>query len=249
MRRKVLKEGAAITDLSFSHPDFMRDELLNATRAALPEGYDVDKHFTPTYRPWQQRLALIPNGDLFQAISSGKASVATDEIETFNADGILTKSGEQIDADVIITATGFDLSVLGDIQFTVDDQPVNYADTVTYRGMMFTDVPNMVWVFGYFRSSWTLRVDLIGDWVTRLLHHMDDLGVSKVTPQLRAEDQDMELKSWIDPENFNPGYMMRSVHLMPKRGDKTEWQHTQDYMAEKDYLPTADLDDGCLIFE
>jgi len=249
VRRKVLKEGAAIAQMSLEYPDMVRDELLNMARAELPDDFDVDKHFTPRYRPWQQRLALIPNGDLFKAISSGKASVATDEIETFNAEGILTTSGEQIDADIIITATGFDLSVLGDIQFTVDDEPVNYADTVTYRGMMFTGVPNMVWVFGYFRASWTLRVDLLGDWVTRLLRHMDAAGVTKVTPQLRDEDADMELGPWIDPENFNPGYLMRSVHLMPKRGTKPEWQHTQDYMLEKDTLPLVDLDDGCLVFE
>jgi cation diffusion facilitator CzcD-associated flavoprotein CzcO len=241
VRRKALKDGDEIARMSFEYPEMVRDELIGLVRAELPEGYDVETHFTPRYLPWRQRIAMVPDGDLFKGISSGKASVVTDEIETFNATGILTKSGRQLDADVIITATGFDLSVLGDIQFTVDGTPVNYADTVTYRGMMFTGVPNMVWVFGYFRASWTLRADLIGDWVCRLLHHMDDLGVRKVTPQLRPEDADMQLGSWIDPENFNPGYLMRSQHLMPKRGDKPEWQHTQDYMAEKDTLPVADL--------
>ena len=249
VRRKTLKDQAEITRMSFEHPEMVRDELLRLVPEELPEGYDVEKHFTPKYRPWQQRLAMVPDGDLFKGISSGKASVVTDEIETFNEKGILTKSGEQLDADVIITATGFDLSVLGDIAFTVDGQPVNYADTITYRGMMFTGVPNLVWVFGYFRASWTLRADLIGDWVCRLLHHMDDLGARKVTPQLRPEDADMETGSWIDPENFNPGYLMRSQHLMPKRGDKPEWQHTQDYWLEKDALPASDLDDGCLIYE
>ena len=180
---------------------------------------------------------------------SGRASVVTDEIETFNATGILTKSGRQLDADVIVTATGFDLSVLGDIAFTVDGVPVNFADTVTYRGMMFTGVPNLLWVFGYFRASWTLRADLLGDFVCRLLHHMDDLGVRKVPPQLRPEDADMELGPWIDPANFNPGYLMRSQHLMPKRGDKPEWQHTQDYWTEKTELPALDLDDGCLVYD
>ena len=249
VRRKALKDQALVTQLSFEQPEFVRDELLKGVRAELPEGYDVETHFTPTYRPWQQRLAMVPDGDLFKGISAGLASVVTDEIETFNETGILTRSGTQLDADVIITATGFDLSVLGDIQFTVDGEPVNYADTITYRGMMFTGVPNLVWVFGYFRASWTLRADLIGDWVCRLLHHMDELGVQKVTPRLRPEDADMELGSWIDPENFNPGYLMRSQHLMPKRGDKPEWQHTQDYMTEKDTLPVADLDDGCLVYE
>ena len=249
VRRKALKDQAEITRMSFEFPEMVRDELLRLVTEELPDGYDVEKHFTPKYRPWQQRLAMVPDGDLFKGISSGKASVVTDEIETFNETGILTTSGEQLDADVIITATGFDLSVLGDIAFTVDGQPVNYADTITYRGMMFTGVPNLVWVFGYFRASWTLRADLIADYVCRLLHHMDDLGVHQVTPQLRPEDEEMETGSWIDPENFNPGYLMRSQHLMPKRGDKPEWQHTQDYWVEKEALPAADLDDGCLIYE
>ncbi len=249
VRRKNLKDQAEMTQLALEWPDLARDELIRLVREELPEGYDVEKHFTPKYRPWQQRLAFIPNGDLFAGIRSGQASVVTDEIETFNETGILTTSGEQLDADVIITATGFDLSVLGDIAFTVDGEPVNFANTITYRGMMFTGVPNLLWVFGYFRASWTLRADLIGDLVCRLLHHMDDLGVHKVTPQLRPEDADMEIGSWIDPENFNPGYLMRSQHLMPKRGDKPEWQHTQDYWTEKDALPALDLDDGCLIYE
>jgi cation diffusion facilitator CzcD-associated flavoprotein CzcO len=249
VRRKNLKDQAEMTQLALEWPELARDELIRLVSEELPEGYDVEKHFTPKYRPWQQRLAFVPNGDLFAGIRSGQASVVTDEIETFDETGILTKSGEQLDADVIITATGFDLSVLGDIAFTVDGEPVNFANTITYRGMMFTGVPNLLWVFGYFRASWTLRADLIGDLVCRLLHHMDDLGVHKVTPQLRPEDADMEIGSWIDPENFNPGYLMRSQHLMPKRGDKPEWQHTQDYWAEKDALPALDLDDGCLVYE
>jgi len=249
VRRKILKDQAEITRLSFEQPEFLRTELLNLVRAELPEGYDVDTHFTPAYRPWQQRLAMVPDGDLFAGIRSGKASVVTDEIEAFDETGIRTRSGEHLDADVIITATGFELSVLGDIDFTVDDRPVNFADTVTFRGMMFTGIPNLVWVFGYFRASWTLRADLVSDFVCRLLDHMDDLGAVKVTPALRPEDAGMELSSWIDPDNFNPGYLMRSVHLMPKKGDKPEWQHTQDYWTERETLPAADLDDGCLVYE
>lgn len=249
VRRKALKDQGLVAQLSLEQPEFVRQELLNGVRAALPEGYDVDTHFSPSYRPWQQRIAMVPDGDLFKGISSGKASVVTDEIETFNATGILTKSGRQLDADVIITATGFDLSVLGDIEFVVDGARVDFADTVTYRGMMFTGVPNMLWVFGYFRASWTLRADLLGDFVCRLLHHMDRIGAHKVMPQLRDEDADMELGSWIDPDNFNPGYLMRSQHLMPKRGAKPEWQHSQDYWVEKDVLPAVDLDEGCLLFD
>ncbi len=249
VRRKVLHDQAMVTRLSFEEPDLIKSELINGVRSRLPEGYDVDTHFTPKYRPWQQRLAFVPDGDLFAGISAGLASMVTDEIDTFTATGVRTKSGQQLDADVIITATGFNLCVDGDIAFTLDGVPLKLSDTVTYRGMMFTGVPNMLWVFGYFRASWTLRADLISDLVCRLLHHMDDLGARQVTPRLRPEDADMELLPWMDSGNFNPNYLMRSMHLLPRRGDKPEWQHTQDYWVEKDALPAADLDDGCLVYE
>ena len=249
VRRKMLRDQQAVTQLSFEQPEFLTDALIEDVRARLPEGYDVETHFTPKYRPWRQRLAFIPDGDLFAGISSGQASMVTDEIDTFTDKGILLKSGRELEADIIVTATGFNLSVLGDIAFCVDDKPLVFSDTINYRGMMFTGVPNMVWVFGYFRASWTLRADLISDFVCRLLNHMDEMGVSTVTPALRPEDADMEVLPWIDPQNFNPGYLMRSMHLLPKRLDKPEWQHTQDYWTEKDTLPAADLDDGCLVYE
>lgn len=249
VRQKILKDQADMTQLCIDFPDLAREELLNGVRELLPEGYDVEKHFGPKYRPWQQRIAFVPDGDIFAGISSGKASVVTDEIETFTEKGILTKSGEQLEADVIITATGFDLCVLGDIAFSVDGRPIDFADTVTYRGMMFTGVPNMVWVFGYFRASWTLRADLISEFVCRLLHHMGENGQTRVMPTLRPEDQDMELLPWLDGDNFNPGYMTRSMHLMPKRGDKHQWEHSQNYWVEKDELPVADLGDGCLVYD
>jgi len=249
VRRKILKEQADVTQLCLDHPDMARAELLRGVSELLPEGYDVEKHFGPSYRPWQQRIAFVPDGDIFAGISSGKASMVTDEIETFTESGIRTESGEELTADVIITATGFDLCVLGDIAFSVDGEPVDFADTVTYRGMMFTGVPNMVWVFGYFRASWTLRADLVSDFVCRLLQHMDETGHSRVVPTLRPAEADMELLPWLDADNFNPGYMTRSMHLMPKRGDRKEWQHSQDYWVEKDELPLADLDDGCLVYD
>jgi cation diffusion facilitator CzcD-associated flavoprotein CzcO len=191
---------------------------------------------------------FIPDGDLFQGIKSGKASVVTDEIDRFTEKGILLKSGKELEADIIVTATGFHLSANGDIEFAVDGKKLDFADTVTYRGMMFTGVPNLVWVFGYFRASWTLRVDLVADFVCRLLNHMKDTGAKKVTPQLRPEDHNMPLLPWIDQENFNPGYMMRGMHLLPKRGDKPEWQHNQDYWAEKDEFPTIDLKDKAFAY-
>ena len=159
------------------------------------------------YRPWRQRIAFIPDGDLFEGDRAGKASVVTDEIERFTETGILLKSGKQLEADIIITATGFNLNVLGDIDFTIDGKPLVFSDTVTYRGMMFTGVPNMAWVFGYFRASWTLRADLVADFVCRLLNHMKQKGARQVTVALRPEDKDMPLLPWIDPENFNPGYL------------------------------------------
>ena len=243
VRKKRLFDGAAFTKRAMEESEAVKAELLAGVRMFLGEDFDVDKHFTPRYRPWRQRIAFIPDGDLFRGIASGKASVVTDEIERFTKTGILLKSGEELQADIVITATGFDLSVMGDIPFQVDGKPVDWADTVTYRGMMFTGVPNLAWVFGYFRASWTLRADLMGDFVARLLEHMQEHGYKKVVPALRPEDQDMAIKPWIDPENFNPGYLMRGMHLMPKSGDKPDWQHTQDYWTEKDEIPNLDLTD------
>jgi cation diffusion facilitator CzcD-associated flavoprotein CzcO len=249
VRRKVLHDQQAVIRLSFDDPDFLTGELIGQVRERLPAGYDIEKHFTPDYRPWRQRIAFVPDGDLFAGISAGKIVMCTDEIQAFTEDGILLKSGTELDADIIITATGFNLSILGDIDFAIDGKPLDLADTITYRGMMFTGVPNLAWVFGYFRASWTLRADLISELVCRLLAHMDALGASTVTPELRPEDADMPILPWVDPENFNPGYLTRSMDLLPRRGDKPEWQHSQDYWTEKDLLPNADLGDGCLAYE
>ncbi|SDN65644.1 NAD(P)/FAD-dependent oxidoreductase [Afipia sp. GAS231] len=247
-RRKILFDQDAFTRKTFEEPEAAKKDLLSAVEAYLGKDYDIATHFTPRYRPWRQRIAFIPDGDLFQGIKSGKASVVTDEIERFTEKGILLKSGKELEADIIITATGFNLSANGDIDFAVDGKKLDFADTVTYRGMMFTGVPNLVWVFGYFRASWTLRVDLVADFVCRMLAHMKQTGVKKVTAELRAEDHNMPLLPWIDPENFNPGYMMRGMHLMPKRGDKPEWQHNQDYWAEKDEFPNIDLKDKTFVY-
>ncbi len=249
VRRKILLEQGQITQLSVDHPDLVRKELLEGIRAILGPDFDIETHFNPRYRPWQQRIAFVPDGDLFEGIKSGKASVVTDEIECFTETGIQLRSGDHLEADIIITATGFNLNVLGDIDFTIDDEPLHFADTVTYRGMMFTGIPNMVWVFGYFRASWTLRVDLIGDFVCRLLEHMDEVGVTTVTPALRPADVDMPRLPWVEPENFNPGYLERGLPLLPKQGDRDPWRHTQDYWTEKDQLPAADLDDGALRYD
>jgi cation diffusion facilitator CzcD-associated flavoprotein CzcO len=242
VRRKILRDQDTFTRRTFEEPEVAKQELIAGVRAHLGPDYDVATHFTPTYRPWRQRIAFVPDGDLFKGIRSGKASVVTDEIERFTETGILLKSGAQLDADIIITATGFHLSILGDVDFTIDGQPLVFSDTVTYRGMMFTGVPNMAWVFGYFRASWTLRSDLVADFVCRMLNHMKQKGARRVTVALRPEDKDMPLLPWIDTESFNPGYVLRGMHLLPKRGDKPEWQHTQDYWREKDQFPAIDLD-------
>lgn len=248
VRREVLFNQEEFTQMAIEHPEEVKKELLEGVKACLPEGYDM-KHFTPSYRPWQQRLAFVPDGDLFQGISAGKASMVTDEIERYTKTGVLLKSGQEIEADIVVTATGFNLCVLGDINFSVDGKQVDFADTVTYRGMMFTGVPNMAWVFGYFRASWTLRADLVGDFVCRLLNHMDDKGMHSVMPTLRAEDQGMPRLDWIDAENFNPNYLQRSMHLMPKRGDKPEWMHNQDYWKEKEEIPVINLDDAAFAYQ
>ncbi len=241
VRRQIIKNGAQFTQRCLEEPEVVRNELLAMVKAFIPDESIIAEHFTPSYRPWRQRVAFIPDGDLFRAIASGSASVVTDQIETFTETGLKTTSGKEIEADIIVTATGFNMSVLGDIAFTVDGKPVDFADTVTYRGTMFTGVPNMLWVFGYLRASWTLRADMLADFVCKLLRHMDDTGTSMVVPALRPTDEGMQLLPWIESENFNSGYIGRSIHLMPKQGDRDPWRHTQDYWTEKDDFQKLDL--------
>jgi cation diffusion facilitator CzcD-associated flavoprotein CzcO len=248
VRRKILHDQKIINRRSFEEPEVLKQELIAAARAYLGPDFDVETHFTPHYRPWRQRLAFIPDGDLFKGINAGKASVVTDQIDTFTEKGVRLKSGKELVADIIVTATGFNLCVLGDIRFTVDGKPLNFADSWTFRGIMFSEIPNMAWVFGYFRTSWTMRSDLIADFVCRLLNHMDTKGAHVVTPKLRNEDSNMPALPWVDPENFNPGYLLRSLHLMPKQGDHAPWVFKQDYYTEKDELPVCDLEDGALVY-
>jgi len=182
VRRKIVHDQDAITKLSFDAPEMLRQFLIDTIKPLLPEGFDIDRHFNPVYRPWQQRIAVLPDGDLFRAMKAGQASVVTDQIERFNETGIELASGEVLEADIVITATGFDLSVLGDIDFYIDEERLDFAETVTYRGIMFTGVPNLAYVFGYFRASWTLRAELISDFVCRLLNEMDEKGSTIIVP-------------------------------------------------------------------
>ncbi len=241
-RKQILHDQAVFTERTFRDPDTVKQELLGEVQRHLGQGYDIETHFTPSYRPWRQRIAFVPDADLFKSIASGNASVVTDEIERFTENGLLLKSGTELTADLIVVSTGFNMNALGDIGFEVDGKPLDIHDTITYRGMMFTGLPNLAWVFGYFRASWTLRTDLVSDFVCRLINHMKASKAARVTVALRPEDKDMPVGDWIDPENFNPNYLMRSMHLLPKRGHDRVWQHTQDYWREKDEFPAIDLD-------
>ena len=248
MRRKFLFESKNTVRRSREEPKALAAELIGAAAKYLGEGFDVATHFTPRYRPWRQRIAMIPDGDLFVAIRDGKASVVTDKIEKFTKTGILLKTGKQLEADIIVTATGFNLNVLGDIAFDVDGIPLDLSQSVTHRGVMFTGLPNLVSVFGYLRSSWTLRADLVSDYVCRMLTYMDEIGARSVVPLVPEQDQDMKISPWIDPENFNAGYVMRSLDILPRQGDRQPWVMTQDYFSDRETMPAADLGDGTLVY-
>jgi len=214
----------------------------------LPEGYDVETHFTPRHFPHEQRVARILNGDLFRAISNGSVTMVTDEIATFTPTGLVTEGGTVVDADVVITATGFDLSVLGGVAFTVDGQAVNVANSVTWRGVLFTGLPNVAWTFGALRLSWTMRAEMVNHLITRLLSTMNARGATSVAAVLRPEDVGMERQPFIDHAQFNPGYAQRARALMPKGGTAAEWQMDLDYWHEVTVLPDVDFTDGCLQF-
>ena len=248
MRRKVLKMQEDIIRRSFEEPEALGEELLGAARAHLGPDYPVERDFKPSYRPWRQRLALIPDGDLFQALRRGEAEVVTAKIERFEADGIRLEGGELLEADVIVTATGFNLLPLGGVRFAVDGAGVNLPEQWLNRGIMITGLPNLAWTFGYLRTSWTMRADLVAAFVSRLLAHMDAKGLRSVTPTLREEDRQMEPRPWIDPENFNAGYILRGHALMPRQGDRGPWVNSQDYYEERESLPAADLEDGTLVY-
>jgi cation diffusion facilitator CzcD-associated flavoprotein CzcO len=242
VRRKLMREREAFTKRAREEPEAVKQELLQGVRAHLGPDFDVDRHFTPRYRPWQQRVAFDPDGAFFRAFREGQAQIVTDEIECFTEGGIQLRSGRLLEADVVVTATGFDLSVLGDIRFAIDGKPLVFSDTVAYRGMMFTGVPNLAWIFGYFRASWTLRADLVAGFVCRLLRHMDRIGAQCVTPALRPEDRGMALRPWMPVDDFHPGYLARGLHLLPRQGNKPEWQINQDYLTEREEFAAIDLD-------
>jgi cation diffusion facilitator CzcD-associated flavoprotein CzcO len=242
VRAQIMHDQDVLCRRAETEPDVVFEELKALIRQYAGDDFEFEPHFTPRYRVWQQRLAFCPEGDVFRAAASGKLTVVTDTIDTFTEKGVRTSSGEEIEADLIVACTGFRLSVLGGIPFEVNGRTIDWHETVNYRGMMFTGVPNMAWVFGYFRASWTLRVDLLGDFICRLLKHMDARGAKRVEVALREEDRDMAVLPWIEEENFNPNYLMRDIDKMPQRGAKPEWRHNQDYVREKEEIPAIDLD-------
>ena len=226
-------------------PEKIKRLLLDAARKQLGDEY-VDKHFTPSYNPWDQRLCLIPDGDLFRAISSGKAEVVTDTIAGFDSDCVRLSSGQAVQADILVTATGLNLEVMGGIEISVDGEPVPFSDTLCYKGMMYADVPNLANVFGYVNASWTLRADLTCAYVCRLLNHMTASGARQCTPRLREQDRAMEQRPWI--VDFMPGYMARSMHLFPRQGNSDPWRNTQNYLEDRKIIYRQPLEDGVLTF-
>lgn len=231
---------------SRTEPEKIKKILLKGVQDALGDNYDVATHFTPSYNPWDQRLCLVPNGDLFTAIKNGRASVVTDRIDHVDARGIALESGERIDADIIVTATGLNLVTLGQVAFSVDGTPVDFSTTWTYKGIAYSGVPNLASSFGYINASWTLRADLTCEYVCRLLNHMDATGTTQCTPYLRPEDEGMAEKSWID--NFSAGYMERVMDQFPKQGDREPWINPQNYKRDKKLFRESPIDDGAMQF-
>ncbi len=225
------------------HPPLARKMILRRVSKELGPDYDVDTHFTPRYNPWDQRLCLVPDGDLFDAIRKGDASVVTDQIETFTEKGVRLRSGAELDADLIVTATGLKLLALGGIQIAVDGENVDLAKTLSYKGMMYSDVPNLASAFGYTNASWTLKCDLTCEYVCRLLNHMKERGVQQCTA--RRCDPSISEEPWID---FSSGYVQRSLDKFPKQGSRAPWRLHQNYALDIMSLKFGALDDAAMEF-
>lgn len=248
MRRAHIAKTDAVVQTAYAQPEELRAFLIEQARAHLPEGYDLGKHFNPRYKPWQQRIAVVPDGDLFAAIRAGRASVVTDTIECLDATGIQLTSGEHLDADIIVTATGFNMRFLGGVPFSVDDKPVDFTQHVTWRGVMVQGVPNLAYTQGYFRWSWTLRADLVSDLVCRVLAHMREHGHGVVEPRLGAQDADMPRLSWVDPDNINAGYMLRAQDRLVRQGDRSPWRQLLEYGEERTVLPAVSPEEEALSY-
>ncbi|MGY1731485.1 flavin-containing monooxygenase [Geodermatophilus sp. SYSU D01045] len=226
-RRKNIAQQRAIWSFCQKHPKAARTVIRWVNTKQLPEGFDVDTHFNPPYDPWDQRLCAVPNGDLFRAIREGEADVVTDRIVTFDETGIELASGRHLDADVIVTATGLNVQAFGGVAVTVDGAPVTLSETVSYKGMMLSGVPNLAYAIGYTNSSWTLKVGLLCEHFVRLLRHMDERGLDTARPV--PADPDMPTRPFLD---FAAGYIQRAVDRLPRQGDRMPWLTSMDYHSD-----------------
>ena len=242
-RWKNVLLGMLFFRLARRRPQGTTRMILAGVQKALGPDYDVQTHFTPRYKPWDQRLCLVPDGDLFTAIHSGRASVVTDQIDTFTETGITLQSGRTLAADLIVTATGLDLLALGGIALVVDGRPVVLGETLSYKGMMLSGVPNLAYVVGYTNASWTLKADLTSNYVGRLLQHMARKGFRQCMPQ--RTDDDVTEENWID---FSSGYVLRALDRFPKQGNKAPWKLHQNYVLDIMALRHGRLDDGTMAF-
>jgi monooxygenase len=228
--------------LSRRRPQAIKRFIRRGVERALPEGYDVDKHFTPRYNPWDQRMCLVPDGDLFEAISAGDASVVTDRIASFSERGIELESGEELEADVIVTATGLNLLFLGGMRLVVDGEAVDIPRAMTYKGMMLSGVPNMAFTVGYTNASWTLKADLTSEYACRLLNHMDAHGYRRCVPEVDPSVTEQPLLE------FTSGYVLRSLDQFPKQGSEEPWKLRQNYVFDIRTIRRGPIDDGAMRF-
>ncbi|MCM6772261.1 NAD(P)/FAD-dependent oxidoreductase [Nocardia sp. CDC159] len=226
-RAKNIAVTTAIYQLSQRRPQRMRAWIRGLQERWLPEGYDIDTHFNPRYNPWDQRMCLVPGGDLFRAIRKGKLDMVTDEIETFTESGLTLASGAEVDAEIIVTATGLDLLIFGGIELSVDGAPVDVHAAMAYRAMMLSDVPNFAYIIGYTNASWTLKADLVCEYVVRLLRHMDAHGYGAVTP---VRDESVGATPFLP--NFSAGYVLRAADRFPIAGDRKPWQLHMNYLRD-----------------
>jgi len=242
-RWKNVLAGTFFYNLARNRPNIFKWMVARGVRKELGERYDA-KHFTPPYNPWDQRLCLVPDADLFHSIRDGRVSIVTDHIETFTENGLLLKSGEHLDADIIVTATGLVLKLFSGMQLVVDGTPVDMPKTLVYKGMMFSDVPNLAFAVGYTNASWTLKCDLAAGYVCRLLNHMDQHGYSICTP--RITELDIEEEPVID---FNSGYVLRALDSLPRQGSKTPWRLHQNYVKDLSMMRYGRVEDGTMEFK
>jgi monooxygenase len=219
-------------------PEQTKQRLLGMVREHLGPDYDIATHFTPRYNPWDQRMCLVPDADLFEAIKAKRADVATGTIERFTPAGILLASGEEIAADVIVTATGLEMQLMSDVRFSIDGVPVDLSKALQYKGMMYSDVPNLAYTFGYTNASWTLKADLVAKYVARLLNTMKKRGLRQATP--RIGDAAMEAEPFVD---FSSGYIQRAAHILPKQGSRKPWKLNQNYALDVVSLKFGSVDD------